>query len=94
MPLMRRLLVIAFASALVTASSAEAETPRSNRTETAGAPSDKVICRRFARTGSLADSYKTCKTKHEWDRERENVRQLSVSDSCRDRAKGGNGCAG
>jgi hypothetical protein len=90
---MRRLLAIAFASALATASAADAEAPPPKRTDTAGAPQDKIICRRFPRTGSLADSYKTCKTKHEWDRERENLRQFSVTDSCRDRANGGTGCA-
>ena len=91
---MRRLPMIALASTLAFATAAEAQSPRPSRTETAAAPADKIICRRFQRTGSLADSYKTCKTKHEWDRERENVRQFSVTDSCRDRGNGGAGCAG
>jgi hypothetical protein len=86
---MRRLLVIGFTSALLIASAADADAPRAKGGETAGAPQDKIICRRFQRTGSLADSYKTCKTKHEWDRERENVRQFSVTDSCRARGSGG-----
>jgi hypothetical protein len=44
---------------------------------------DRIICRRFLRTGSLVDSYRTCKTRAEWDREHENLQQLSVSNSCR-----------
>jgi hypothetical protein len=54
---------------------------------------DKMICKRFVRTGSLVDGYRTCKTKWEWERERENLRQQSVSDSCRDRANGGALCS-
>jgi hypothetical protein len=53
---------------------------------------DRVVCRRFLRTGSLVDSYRTCKTNAEWRREHENVQRLSVSDSCRDRANGGSLC--
>ena len=37
-------------------------------------PSDQVICRRFVRIGSLADFYRVCKTRGEWDRERQNIR--------------------
>jgi hypothetical protein len=45
---------------------------------------DRVVCRRFLRTGSLVDSYRTCKTNREWQREHENIQHLSVSNSCRD----------
>ena len=54
---------------------------------------DRVICRRFLRTGSLVDGYRTCKTRAEWDREHENVQHFSVSDSCAHRGEGGAGCA-
>jgi hypothetical protein len=53
---------------------------------------DRVICRRYLRTGSLVDSYRTCKTNREWQREHENLQRLSVSDACRDRANGGSLC--
>jgi hypothetical protein len=88
---MRRLIAIASALALATAAGAEA--PKAGRSGASNYSGDKVICKRFLRTGSLADSYKTCKTRHEWDREREGVRQLNVIDSCRDRANGGAGCS-
>lgn len=54
---------------------------------------DRIICRRFLRTGSLVDGYRTCKTRAEWDREHENVQHFSVSDSCAHRGEGGAGCA-
>ncbi len=53
---------------------------------------DKVICKRFLRTGSLVGGYRECKPKWQWERERENLRQLNTSDSCRDRANGGALC--
>jgi hypothetical protein len=90
----RNLNVLRFAviglSAAIIAGSASAAPPKSDVERVADA-SDKVICKRFARTGSLADSYRTCKTKGEWDRERDNVRQLTASEACRMRGEGG-GC--
>ena len=53
---------------------------------------DRIVCRRFLRTGSLVDSYRTCKTNREWQREHENLQRLSATDSCRDRANGGSLC--
>ena len=52
-------------------------------------PRDKMICKRFVETGSLIAGYRTCKTKAEWDRERDNIRNLNSTDSCRARADGG-----
>jgi hypothetical protein len=81
--------VIGLSVALI-AGSASAAPPKSDVERVADA-GDKMICKRFVRTGSLADSYRTCKTKHEWDRERDNVRQLTAAESCRARGEGG-GC--
>jgi hypothetical protein len=51
---------------------------------------EKVICRRFAVTGSLVSSYKSCKTRREWDIEREALRATGPgSDSCRNSGNGG-----
>lgn len=53
-------------------------------------PKDKVVCKRFTETGSLVKGYRVCKTKQEWDRERENIRAGGPgSDSCSARANGG-----
>src|SRR3954466_14601788 len=56
----------------------------------AGSP-DKIVCKTFTRIGTLADRYRTCKTKGEWARERNNLRQSSVSDSCGTRGENGGG---
>ena len=59
------------------------------RGSNAADPAEKMICKRFVRTGSLVDGYKTCKTKREWDREHENLQHLELVDSCRLRGAGG-----
>ena len=46
-------------------------------------PPERVTCRTFVRTGSLAGTYRSCKTNREWQREHENVQQLQVSASSR-----------
>jgi hypothetical protein len=61
----------------------------SRKPSSVAAPGDKMICKRFTRIGTLAGSYRTCKTKHEWDREHENLQKLEVIDSCRNRGAGG-----
>lgn len=51
---------------------------------------EKMICRRFAVTGSLVSSYKTCKTRREWDSEHDALRANGPgSDSCRNSGNGG-----
>jgi len=77
------------AVALAFAPMAAAAAPRMDAPESAAGARDKIVCKRFVKTGSLVDGYRTCKTKWEWERERENVSQLSVSDSCRNRGTGG-----
>jgi hypothetical protein len=91
---MSRLLIPALAGLLVAGSTAVAAPPRTDNPENAADARNKVVCKRFVKTGSLVDGYRTCKTKWEWERERENIRQFSVSDSCRDRGNGGAGCGG
>jgi hypothetical protein len=85
---------VAFVSAFAFAVAATAAAAEPARNSNSAAPGDKMICKRFLRTGSLVDGYRTCKTKKEWDREHDNLQQLQVTDSCRDRANGGAGCAG
>ena len=34
-------------------------------------PMDKVVCKRFTETGSLAKNYRTCKTRRQWQIERD-----------------------
>lgn len=80
---MHRATAVAVAFVLASVSAAESAPREANTSERAADPRDKMVCKRFVKTGSLVDGYRTCKTKGEWDRERDNVRQFSVSDSCR-----------
>lgn len=60
------------------------QTAVANPAKKAAKSPDTMICRRFAETGSLVATYKTCKTKREWDMERENLRASGPGvDSCR-----------
>jgi hypothetical protein len=85
-----RFAVIACSAALVAGAAVAAPTNRSD-IERANDSPDKVICKRFVKTGSLVDSYRTCKTRAEWIRDRENLRQLTASESCANRGNG-DGC--
>lgn len=64
-------------------------TPETDQPEAASDPRDRVVCKRFTKTGSLVASYRDCRTKREWEREREARQQLSVVDSCAARGNGG-----
>jgi len=69
-----------------------AQAPHRTASSDSIGPSDEIICRRFLRTGTLADYYRTCKTRGEWERERRNIRQgLNNAASCRN-AGSGNPC--
>lgn len=85
---MPRFATLALALMVVNASAAEAAPRRADTSERAADPREKIICKRFMKTGSLADSYRTCKTKGEWDRERENVRTINWSSPCNSGATG------
>lgn len=80
---MRRISIIIFAASLTVATAAQSAQRRGvDAPEGAAGNPDKVICKTFTRIGTLAGRYRTCKTKAEWERERENLRQVNVSDSC------------
>jgi hypothetical protein len=76
---------IILAVALSTATAAQSA-PR-DAPEGAAGGRNKMICKRFVKTGSLVDGYRTCKPKWEWERERENIRQFGVSDACGSRGE-------
>jgi hypothetical protein len=76
---MRKLVITA---AFCLASVTGAEGAEQAKPSAAAAPGDKMICKRFARIGSLVASYKTCKTKREWDREHANIRSSGPGGYC------------
>ena len=51
--------------------------------EKASDSQDKIICKRFVETGSLVKGYRTCKSKRDWERERDALRaQTNQSGTC------------
>lgn len=81
---------VALATLLI-ASAAAAQ--QAGPSEGAGDGKDKMVCKRFLETGSLVKSYRTCKPKSEWDRERENIRANSTTSGSCSSANTGN-CGG
>lgn len=57
--------------------------------ERASDPANKVICKRFLETGSLVRGYRMCKTKADWEKSRDALRQTTSSESCRLTGQGG-----
>lgn len=86
---MSRLVTIAFVCGLISASAAQsAPRPNADAPERAAGNPDKIVCKRFLKTGSLVDGYRTCKTKKEWERERDNVKTINWSSPCRSAESG------
>jgi hypothetical protein len=55
-----------------------------NAPERAADPRDKMICKKFLETGSLVKGYRVCKTKIEWEHDRDNIRAgFNSAASCR-----------
>lgn len=71
--------------ALLTAPAfADPRQPKREVAEKSADPYDKVICKRFVRTGSLVDGYRSCKTKWEWERERDAINTNRPGIGCND----------
>jgi hypothetical protein len=67
---------------LFTGIAANAAPPQADEREKSADAADKVICKRFAQTGSLVASKRVCKTKRDWERERDAIRDASNISSC------------
>ncbi|MGK6322479.1 hypothetical protein ACMGDM_05280 [Sphingomonas sp. DT-51] len=59
----------------------QAKTP-ADAAERAADHGDKMICKRFAKTGTLVGSERVCKTKADWERERDTLRGTTRSTGC------------
>ncbi len=80
---MMRLLAAAALVLTVPAMSLAAETNRADEPEKAADKGEKMICKRFLETGSLVKGYRACKTKRDWEREREAARSVASNvNSC------------
>jgi len=74
---------LAAATLLITSIATNAiAAPKREEAEKSADPDDKVICKRFIETGSLVKGYRTCKTKRDWERERDALRATSNINSC------------
>lgn len=73
--------LLAAAVLVVTSSTAAlaAEPIKTDEREKSADNDNKRICKRFTETGSLVKGYRTCKTKREWERERDAARSVSSS---------------
>jgi hypothetical protein len=67
---------------LFTGIAANAAPPQADQHEKSADNVDKVICKRFGETGSLVASKRICKTKREWERDRDALRAASNVSSC------------
>ncbi|MEA3009759.1 MAG: hypothetical protein QOJ91_1451 [Sphingomonadales bacterium] len=80
---MNRFFVLAAIGLAATGAVAAAAPRLADTPQRAADPGNKVVCKTFTRIGSLADRYRTCKTAAEWQRERDNLRDLDKAYSCR-----------
>jgi hypothetical protein len=53
---------------------------------------DKIICKRFLETGSLVKGTRTCKSKRDWERERDAARQQTITSGSCGQAGSGTSC--
>jgi hypothetical protein len=68
--------------------SAGSKTEKLEPERTSDAP-DKMICKRYPETGSLVRTVKVCATKADWEKKRQDLQRLSVSNGCRVLSEGG-----
>ena len=88
---MNRFIALTAACALAASTAAQSAPQPADAPEQPAGQNEKIVCKTFTRIGTLASRYRTCKTKGEWQRERDNLRKFEVSDSCRTRYGGGPG---
>lgn len=86
---MPRLITLAMACLLAAPTAAQSAPQPADAPEQPADPNEKIVCKTFTRIGTLASRYRTCKTKGEWQRERDNLRQVNISDSCATRGVSG-----
>lgn len=76
---------IVLATLLLASGAADAAEPAKSKVDEAEKAADngeKMICKRFVETGSLVKGYRSCKTKRDWERERDALRTTNLVNSC------------
>ena len=83
------MLILIALAVLAAPNSGEQSTRKADAAEQSTDAQDKMICKRFVDTGSLVRGTRVCKTKHEWELDRAQIRARGPGiDSCRNRANG------
>jgi hypothetical protein len=83
-------LAVILITALTAASAPQPTLRKVDEHEKSSDAADKMICKRFIEMGSLVKGYRTCKTKRDWERERDAVRSNTHSaNSCANQAEVG-----
>ena len=85
---MRFVFALALVLPIAAPGAAAPQTGQKDVGEKAADPDSKTICKRFVRTGSLVDGYRVCKTKIEWQRERDLLRQQTNGTACQNTGMG------
>ncbi|MEO7692062.1 MAG: hypothetical protein ABIS51_22445 [Sphingomonas sp.] len=84
------MLILIALAILAAPNAADQSTRQPDAVERSTDAQDKMICKRFVDTGSLVRGTRVCKTKHEWELDRAQIRARGPGvDSCRSRANGG-----
>jgi ribosomal protein S1 len=74
---------LAIATLMLTATAAgAAPAQKPDEHEKSADDAEKVICKRFKETGSLVSSRRVCKSKRDWERERDALRTNNGINSC------------
>ena len=84
-----KLRILALGLLAVPALAIAAQPQSENAPEKASDPLDRTVCKKFLETGSLVKGKRVCKTKREWEQEREALRQVSNINSCGASGNGG-----
>ncbi|WP_277982005.1 hypothetical protein [Sphingomonas phyllosphaerae] len=79
---MHSIAALALALAAVAVPAARERARPRDAAEKAADRADKMVCKRFTKTGSLVDRVRVCKTKNEWQRDRDNLRNSAASGTC------------
>jgi len=79
---MSRFLAVVSACVLAFATAAQSAPRQAGAPKRSADAGPRMICKTYVRIGTLADRHRVCKTKAEWDEER-NLRELDPSEACR-----------
>lgn len=75
-------LIVAGVMLSCTGFTAMAAAPPRETAEKVSDPADKIVCKRFLETGSLVKGQRICKTKADWQRDRDAAHEMNTTRAC------------